>query len=44
MTKEKSQEGYCGQCENFGQLHEVDGKLICAECMEEQGLKAHEDD
>ena len=44
MEKEKYIEGYCELCENFAQLHEVDGKLICAECMDEQGLKAHEDD
>ncbi len=44
MEKEKYKEGYCEQCENFAQLHERDGKFVCAECLEEQGEEVHEDD
>jgi len=41
---DKYQEGYCEICENFAQLHEVDGKMICSECMQEKGQEVHEDD
>jgi hypothetical protein len=38
MTKEVK-EGYCEVCENFGVIEEHDGKLVCKECAEEEGIK-----
>tara|TARA_Y100000310_G_C20691915_1_gene822851 strand:- start:4115 stop:4255 length:141 start_codon:yes stop_codon:yes gene_type:complete len=42
MTKEY-REGYCGSCENFAQLHDFNGQLICSECMQEKGEEPNED-
>ncbi|MBT4717322.1 hypothetical protein HOB85_05115 [Candidatus Woesearchaeota archaeon] len=44
VKKEKYLEGNCEVCENFAQLHERDGKYICAECMEQQGEQPKEDE
>ena len=44
VEKEKYLEGICETCENFAQLHEVNGKFICAECMEEEGEETDEDE
>lgn len=44
MSDEEYTEGYCAICENFAQLHERNGQMICAECMEEQGEEVNEDE
>jgi len=41
--KEKYIEGVCEICENYAQLHEVDGKYVCAECLDQQGKEVKED-
>ncbi|MAG78152.1 CBS domain-containing protein [archaeon] len=35
QKKEKYIEGICESCENYAQLHENNGKYICAECLNE---------
>jgi len=30
-------EGECESCGNYAQLYEVDGRLICEECKDEEG-------
>ncbi len=42
--KEKSVEGTCEVCENFGKLYEVDDQYICAECSNEKTLRSSDED
>jgi hypothetical protein len=37
-------EGYCEACDNFAQLHDHNGQLICSECMQQEGEEVNEDD
>jgi len=41
--KEKYIEGVCEVCENYSQLHDDNGRFICAECMDQEGKEAKED-
>ncbi|MFH1972044.1 MAG: CBS domain-containing protein [archaeon] len=35
--KEKYIEGVCEMCDNYAQLHENNGRFICAECLDNEG-------
>lgn len=42
--KEKSVEGTCEVCENFGKLYEVDDQYMCTECRSEKASRSGEED
>ena len=41
--KEKYIEGICEICESYAQLHDREGKYICAECIDQLGENVQED-
>ena len=41
---EPYKEGYCEIWDSFAQLYDKEGKMICAECMEDKGETPHEDE
>jgi CBS domain-containing protein len=41
---EKSTEGNCDICENFGRLYDVDGKFVCVNCRDENCSECSEEE
>jgi hypothetical protein len=37
-------EGYCEVCENFAQLEEENGQLVCSECLGELSAESEDDE
>lgn len=46
--KKKYLEGECESCGEYARLHEVNGEMICEQCMDEEGAldekEANEED
>ncbi|MFH0798295.1 MAG: CBS domain-containing protein [Candidatus Woesearchaeota archaeon] len=40
--KEKYIEGECEGCSNYSQLHDVNDRLICSVCMDEEGINTED--
>ena len=37
------QEGECEKCGNYAQLYDVEGRLLCEECKDEEGATSESD-
>ena len=42
-VEKRYQEGECESCGSYAQLYDVDGKLICEECKDEEGAITEKD-
>ena len=42
--KEKTIEGTCEVCENFGKLYEIDDQFICVECRSEKASRSSDEE